>query len=203
MARKKAPARRKATVHTPSSTAKVILAACILLLLLGLLAFRFQYMKPSPKSTETTVTRETMFDFDNQPIHLDGGEFTLSNGTYNHTDPEMGTHTAEIRQKSINPLGTRAAAILIDAPGGSGVFVYVIGAMQENGKQIFSQPVLLGDRVKIVSVTVLDPEAEDNGEIVVEYLDRPADAAMAVDPTIPQTARFSFQDDGNLIQALN
>lgn len=139
------------------------------------------------------------FDFANITIPVYGNGMKFVNGSFSDPSGE----TAQITNESVSPSGTRGAAIMIDSPGGSGVFYSVIGGMNENGKITYSPVQPLGDRIKIVSVSVEDPGARDNGEIIVEYLTRPENAPMSDDPTVQATKKYSFEDNGNLIEVLN
>lgn len=110
--------------------------------------------------------------------------------------------TKLIVNRNLNPEGTRAAAIMIESPGGSGTFYYLLGAMNKDNQEIYSDPVLLGDRIKIVSVTVDNPEEHDNGVITVKYLGRDENIPMTDAPTDVTTVQYAFQDDGKLIKVL-
>lgn len=106
----------------------------------------------------------------------------------------------KITNQTTNPSKTRGAAILIDNPGGSGTFYYLLGAMQKENQIAYASPILLGDRIKIISVTVDDPQKYDNGIVTVKYLDRKENATMTDTPTVLTTKQFAFEEDGNLIE---
>jgi hypothetical protein len=157
----------------------------------------------NPSPVPSLSTKSDSFDFGNQKIMLSNQELAFVNGTYKSSDTADSGHSATIDNQTLSPSKTRAAAILIDNPGGSGTFYYLIAGMQKDGMEIYSEPVSLGDRIKIVSVTVEDPEAHDNGEIVVVYLDRAEGAPMAEEPTQQVTKKYSFLENGNLIEVLH
>lgn len=142
------------------------------------------------------------FDFNNQKIMVNDQELDFVNGTYKSTDI-YNAHTATITDEVTNEAGNRAAAILTDNPGGSGTFYYLVGAMIKNNQQIYSKPILLGDRIKILSVQVYNPLSEDNGLIAVQYLTRAYGEPMSSEPTVQSIIRYAFQDDGNLINVLH
>jgi hypothetical protein len=139
------------------------------------------------------------FDFGNQKIMLDQQELTFANGAYKSSDEH---HTARITHSSVNKSGKNGAAILVDNPGGSGTFFYVVGASNKDGNEIYSKPVLLGDRVSIVSVNVEDADTYNNGMITVTYLDRSTDASEASAAKKETTKQYAFQEDGNVIEVL-
>lgn len=138
----------------------------------------------SPLSTQSGP-----FDFGNQTFTLGNEELSFKNGFYASRDAR---HLAYIRDQSVNQTMTKAAAILIDSPEGSGTFYYVLGAMREDGKAIYSTPVFLGDRIKIELIHVGE-EA-----VTVHYLARPANASMATEPTQRASATYTFNSAGNL-----
>lgn len=114
-----------------------------------------------------------------------------------------GTQTATIGSRTLSPSELQAAAIITESGEGSGVFYYLVGGSLATDRQTFSKPVLLGDRVVIESISVEDAGEHDNGMIVVNYLDRGVNEPMSAAPTKKMTAKYSFQDDGNLIEVLH
>lgn len=102
--------------------------------------------------------------------------------------------------QAISPSGTRGAGILIDSPGGSGTFYYLVGATVKNGMNVYSEPVPLGDRIIIKSLTVKDAATHNHGEITVTYLDRPEGAPMSDEPTKEVVEKYAFENNGNLIE---
>lgn len=181
-----------------SLIAPLIFLNVVLVVLLGIVFFN-----QSPVGTDTVLQQVSPFDFGNQKIPLNNQTLTFIDGNYNNTNSVYGLHQASISNQSVNPKGTRAAAILTDKPGGSGTFFYVVGAMLEDGHETYSTPVFLGDRIKIISVSVDDLGSEDNGIITVTFLGFPADAPLSAEPTEEMTAKYAFQDNGNLIEVLH
>jgi hypothetical protein len=154
-----------------------------------------------PQQAVTSLSQPIYpFNFGNQKIIVDNQLLKFVNGSYKKTDANAGNLYANIANQAFNPERSRGAAILIYNPGGSGTFYYLVGAMKQDNKDTYATPVLLGDRIKIVSIIVDNPAAEDNGIITVQYLDRPSDASMATDPTQQMTKKYAFQEDGNLIE---
>lgn len=164
-----------------------VLVLCgIVVLGLGLLPAR-----PSFARTFLTTCQASSgpFDFANRTVTLDHEVLTLTHGVYRSTD---GRHAARVIDCRVNRSQTRAAAILIDNPEGSGVFAYLIGAARTDGKEVYSAPVFLGDRIRIEAVRV-------SGTIVtVWYLDRPSTAPLWTTPTQRVVARYAIHSDGTL-----
>lgn len=179
-----------------------------------LTTYRFVFYKNhKSKSTKATQVYSTVtatpekqlnvFDFGNQTMDLMDQQVRFVNGVYNSSNQKQGVRTAKVSQPTLNPSGTTAAVIVTDNPGGSGTFFYLVGALRKEGETIYSQPVLLGDRIKIVSLSLDNPGTEDNGLLSVEYLDRSATAAMSEEPSVKVIKKFAFQDNGGLIGVMH
>jgi hypothetical protein len=107
-----------------------------------------------------------------------------------------------VSTQSANATFTRGAAVLNQDSEGSGEFFYIAGAAATTTKVSYSEPVLLGDRIKVQTLTVDQPTKQNNGVITVMYLDRAPNQPMTIAPTLPVTKKFAFQNDGNLIELL-
>lgn len=173
-----------------------LIAAAALLIILSFFLAKQKAVSAPPESKNNLN-----FDFGNRTIDLNHKQISFYNGLHKSTD-NYGFHSANISDRTVSLMGSRAAAILVDSPGGSGMFYYLISAMQVDGKEVYSKPVLLGDRIKITSVKVNDPGMNDNGQVEVRYLDRPQGAPMAEEPTVETLTKFAFEEDGNLISSL-
>ncbi|MCS6503139.1 lysozyme inhibitor LprI family protein, partial [Burkholderia thailandensis] len=90
--------------------------------------------------------------------------------------------------------GPLEAVLLSDDPGGSGRFLYVATVQPGGG----APAVLLGDRVKPVSVSI-ERAATGGAIVVVEYLDRPEGAPFAQAPTVKVVRRFALEQ-GRLVE---
>lgn len=177
----------------------MVLAVILVVLLMLLVKSNYKNYKYGNSGAQ----KVSGFDIGNKTVTLNNEELSFYNGLHKSINNSYGRHTAQISGKNLSPDGTRFAAILVDSPGGSGTFYYLIGGMQKDGKEIYSKPVLLGDRVKIESVSVFDPGKDDNGVIEVKYLDRSQGASMAAEPTVETLSKFAYEDNGNLISVLN
>jgi hypothetical protein len=79
-----------------------------------------------------------------------------------------------------------AAVVLVDQPGGTGMFYYVVGVVDQNNVRKATNAILLGDRIKLQSVAVA------NNVITVKLLDRKAGDPMTAEPTVAKTLTFHF-----------
>lgn len=194
------PKNQKFKTKNKNNQTKIISVVIVFvsLILLGLFITHQPTFAPTPN--DVSNMQNESFDFGNQTISLDGQKIQFKNGAYQSGDKEGQQQVALIMNKSINPTGNHAAAIIVDSPGGSGTFYSLIGASKINGKEVFSNPIPLGDRIKITSVTVDNPGEHDNGIVTVKYMTRPENAPMSVDPTIEMSVKYAFEENGNLIQ---
>lgn len=140
------------------------------------------------------VPTGTTFNFGDRTYNLGNSAIQFTHGSYKNQ--------ALMINQSINPSDNRAAVVIAYSPGGSATFYYLAGGMLKDGENNYSMPVLLGDRIKILSVTVDNPDTHNNGIVTVIYLDRPKGAPMSSQPTIRVTNKYAFEENGNLIQVL-
>lgn len=183
-----------------SSKTRLILIIISFILAINIFIF-IKYSQQNLVTTSTPIsTKKSTFDFGNRTINLNNQALEFKNDAFTSSD---NSHTATIESRSVNPSDTAAAAILIDNPGGSGTLFYLVAAINKNGQEIFSQPLFLGDRILIESVSVDDPQSYNDGIIEVEYLTRPANSAMYEEPTQKIIAKYAFTKDGNLMETKN
>lgn len=200
MAAKRKIQQRPRKHQTHSASPLLLLGILVVIVLLGTSI----YMLASNKPEHTTYAPYPLeqytdsFDFGNSRIMLNNEELQFTNGSYQASDPSQGPHTAMFTNKSVNSAGTHAAAILIDNPGGSGTFYYVVGGMLSDGKDVYSTPVFLGDRIKVESIEVTDPTEDSAATVTVTYLDRPTGAPMSADPNQSITVTYTFDENGML-----
>jgi len=82
-----------------------------------------------------------------------------------------------------------AALILIQSPGGSGTFYYVVAAIwREDGYQGTSA-VFLGDRIEVQNIDI------NNNRITVEFLDRTDSDAFSTPPSVPTEQRVLYDPE--------
>lgn len=132
------------------------------------------------------------FDFGNQTIVLDHEPLRFSHRMYRSPD---GQRVAYFADQGVNRSLTKAAAILVDNPSGSGIFFYLVGATRTDGNIKYSAPVFLGDRIRVETVSVGEKT------VTVHYLEHAATAPLAAPPTELMTMSYTFQKNGNLRQA--
>jgi hypothetical protein len=126
---------------------------------------------------------------------IDGKEVDLINGrSEKEAAPGSASKitTAVIRNPAVGDLNDDgrpdAALVLFQNSGGTGTFIYAAAAINRNDGYHGTNAVLLGDRITVDRVSIR------NGVIVVEYRDRRSDESMAVEPSVPRSAYFIFQN---------
>lgn len=193
--KKSAPAKSGRSINRPP----LLYWSLLSLVVIGVTAFYIyqNYFDQSSATSNQVSQQKVPFDFGNQTIMLDDTALKFKDGSFTNNG-----HQSTITHRTLNPTGDMAAAILVDNPGGSGTFYYLVSSMLINGQEVISQPVLLGDRVQIKSVSVANPSDKTNGEITVVYLDRPTNAPMVAEPTITKIVKYAFADGGELVPVL-
>jgi hypothetical protein len=81
-----------------------------------------------------------------------------------------------------------AALLLIHEPGGSGIFFYVVGALNINGKFRGTNAVLLGDRITPHDLQIR------NGVLIAKYTDRRPGEPMIAPPSVPSSKYLILKD---------
>lgn len=132
----------------------------------------------------------------------DGQEVTLANGVYEEK-PAEGAATSTVNLSVVDNLtafgdldgdGVRdASVILADAPGGSGIFMYLAAVRNDGGVPVNVSTVELGDRTRIDSNNIM------GGVITLDVVAHGADDPLCC-PT--EQRRWTYQlVDGELKQA--
>lgn len=85
---------------------------------------------------------------------------------------------------------TDAVLWLLDAPGGSGSFLYLATAMREGDGYLGSAAIFVGDRLVPGVIRI------DNGVVRADYQDRRPAQAMAAPPSVPRTAYLTWEGQG-------
>ncbi|MBI4789360.1 MAG: PD40 domain-containing protein [Chloroflexi bacterium] len=122
------------------------------------------------------------------------GKAKLVNGTYsekvpNSTAQVVVTFENIVATGDLNGDRSDDAAVLISVKtGGTGTFYYLYGVINERGTPKPAAPELLGDRIKVKSLTI------QGGEMVVNFLTQGPRDPMT-NPTLDTTRKFRLQDN--------
>jgi hypothetical protein len=102
--------------------------------------------------------------------------------SYNWNTPVEGSLTDFTGEKK------DASFILVQEPGGSGLFYYVVASLAANEGYIGTNGILLGDRIAPQNM-----EIRQNKVIVVNYADRVEGASMTDKPSVGVSKYFKIQ----------
>ncbi len=154
---------------------------------------------PTPTSSPTTVPTVaplSLHALKNAEYTIQGpasGKAKLDNGVYKEKAANSSaqitiqfndlTASGDLNGDSVND----AAVILTAQTGGSGTFYYLYGVLNDKGSPKPSTPELLGDRIKLKSLTI------QSGEIFANFLSQGPKDPMS-NPTVDTTRRYRLQD---------
>jgi len=160
----------------------------------------FIIAKQTVSKEEILIQEPKKFDPLNTTYTIDGQQITLINGMF---EKEIASSTAKMIIKKwnepvsgdINNDGINDASfILTQENGGSGIFYYIVSAINDNIKNesIGTNGILLGDRIAPQNVSI------ENGVILVNYADRKKDEPMVTKPSVGVSRYFVF--DGKFLK---
>lgn len=141
-----------------------------------------------------------VIDFGNRTYRIDDQRLTFSRGDQKHPDNEP---KRKVINTVVSSTGENAAAVLVVDPGGSGEFYYLTAAQVKANQQSkhgykkkpqrtiqYTQPILLGDRVKIEHLTI-----NNAGQIQLKYKTHSADSPMAEEPDLTLEEKYKQVND--------
>ena len=153
--------------------------------------------KVPPTPTATPVPPLSMDALKNAEYVIEGpaaGKAKLTNGTYKEPIPKSSA-SVTVQMNDVSAVGdlngdgaSDAAVILTANTGGSGVFYYLYGVLNNKGTPNPLAPEFLGDRIKLKSLAI------QGNEIVIEFLTQGPRDSMA-NPTLAVTRKYKTQDD--------
>lgn len=158
-------------------------------------------VKPEP--TSTTAAREDKLSTDplNATYIIEGQAVTLVNGkAEKEIVPGAASKlkTTVFGEPAIGDLNgdgaNDAALIIVQDPGGSGTFFYVVASVKDrqSGQYVGTNGILLGDRIAPQNIAI------EKGAILVNYATRAKDEPMSAPPSIGVTMRLVV--DGKVLK---
>lgn len=140
----------------------------------------------TPTSNNPVVNMPATSDEKNISYNIDGKDVLLVDGVSTITS-ETGSSTTTITSyfgndisKDLNNDGKEDKVFLITQEnGGSGVFFYVVAAINTQDGYVWSNAILLGDRIAPQTT-----ESGPNDSIIVNYMVRANDESMSTQPSI-------------------
>jgi len=139
------------------------------------------------------------FDPANATYRIDGAPVTLVEGRSSAAAaPGSATQVTtsifgEPVSGDLNGDGTPdAAMVIVQNPGGSGTFYYVVAAINASNVAEGTNAVLLGDRIAPQTISI------ENGQIVVNYAERKPSEPMSSPPSIGVTKYLTITGTSTL-----
>ena len=166
---------------------KIIFVVLIIAVIVGYFVLRDNTPTNIETATKDTVTTGRP-DPSNATFILDGVSVTLRSGKFENNLEEV-TIFDEFAYGDINADRKQDTALLLTQyGGGSGTFIYVAAFISGPVTYRGSEAIFIGDRIEPQSISI------NGGVITVKYLDRRADDAFAVEPTIPMSKQFVYKN---------
>jgi spore germination protein GerM len=174
----------------------IIIAVLVVLIALYFILRSTPAGKILRNNTNNKLTEQKLF-FDplNATYTIEGQQFVFKNGK---AEKEIPGSSAKIEIRNfdtpfygdLNGDGIDDAAFtLFYTAGGSGIFYYVVAAMNIDDKAIGTNAILLGDRIAPQNTLI------ENQIILANYADRKPGEPMTEDPSVGTTKRIFW--DGN------
>jgi len=163
---------------------QTLIAALIVVVVLGLGLYVFTMKESAPAQPAPATQTGVSFDPVQAMYMVEGRQVSLTSNMI-FGQPTIG---------DLNGDGMPdAAMIIVQQPGGSGTFYYVVAALAgSNGTGQGTNAILLGDRIAPQNVSI------ENGVITVNYADRKPGEPMTNQPSVGVTKQFAVKQ-GTLV----
>lgn len=162
------------------------IAVVIALLVAALYAFN-AYIYNEKQETSAADYKDAEYRIDGAPIQLKDGiaEATAVPGSASKITTRYFGNEYEV---DLNEDGRKDIVFLItQESGGSGIFYYVVAALNTERGYVGSDGYLLGDRIA-PQTTGLSPNPRHKNVIVVNYADRTMEEPMTAQPSVGKSA---------------
>ncbi|MFN8483215.1 MAG: hypothetical protein U0768_09270 [Anaerolineae bacterium] len=148
---------------------------------------------PASTTSSTAFTKESLGNATYKIEGVPAGSVTLTNGEYRAPAAPGSASEVVVTLTDNVVVGTlngqpSAAVVLTSSGGGSGTFYYLAVIVDQGGKPVNVATTLLGDRVKINSVSIT------NNQVVVDLVTQGPTDPMA-SPTLHQVWKYELQGD--------
>ncbi len=160
---------------------------------------------PTNVPVPTAVPALTLDALKNAEYAVSGvasGQAKLVNGTYKEKAASGSASEVTVVFNDVTAAGDLnadgtldAAVILVWSGGGTGTFYNLYGVINDKGAPKPTAPELLGDRIKVKSLTI------QGGELIVNILKRKPTEPLSATPTVDTTLKFQVQN-GKLVSTL-
>ncbi|MEI6478757.1 MAG: hypothetical protein WCO18_00545 [bacterium] len=167
-----------------------VLLGIVLVILISATIFFAVKKKPVPDYSK--ISNE---DYKNISYTIEDKTITLKNGLSEEVIPGEATKNTvkyfgnEVKDDFDGDGLQDVAFLLTEDNGGSGIFYYLVAAINTKDGYIGTKAILLGDRIS--------PQSTEfkNGEIIVNYVDRSPNEPMTTKPSFGKTKYFKIIDN--------
>ena len=176
---------------------KTIIIAIVIILGVAVLIYAMRDKSEVKEATPNVTTENGNFkpDPSNATFTIEDETITLASGK-NESETAPGSAMTEettlmdkFAYGDLNADGKVDTALLLARyGGGSGTFIYAAAFVSGPVNYKGTQTVFIGDRIVPQSIAI------SGGIVTVTYLDRKADEALAVEPTILESKQFIYRN---------
>lgn len=149
--------------------------------------------KPQPTKVNSSLTLQQLQNAEYYIESTTDDRFQLTDGEYRKKSfPDSASERIvrlgdNVAGNLDDTEGEDAAVILIENPGGSGMFYHLGVVINQNGNPLNVATVFLGDRLKVRALDI------EEGKIVVHMLTREANQPMASEPTLEIAQKYRLE----------
>ncbi len=144
---------------------------------------------------ETSEAVEASADPLNATYSIDDEQITLVNGVAKTSGTETRIFGEPVKGDLNNDGKSDYVFFVSQETSGTGIFFYVVAAIQKNGSYLGTKAVFLGDRISPNNISI------SNGEAVVNYAVRKDTDPMTMSPSIG-TSKYIRLENGNIIERM-
>jgi len=152
---------------------KIILITFIIIILISLL-FSFIFLNKKNNQKTESDFKKISYNIDNEEIKINGKDIIYFGN--------------ELKQDFNNDGLEDVAFLIVNNSSGSGIFYYVVAAINTKNRYIGTNAILLGDRIAPQNINYI------NNEIVVNYADRKIDEPFSTPPSIGVSKYLTVKD---------
>lgn len=173
----------------------------ILTIIIALIAYKYYPEYNNTKQDITNSDENISHDYKNTTYTIDKKEITLKNG-YSEIEISPNTSSKIITKYFGNDLKTDINSdgkedivfIITQESGGSGIFYYVVAAINSGNKYIGSDAYYIGDRIAPQSINK-SQNSKHKDVIVVNYAERAYTDPMTTKPNIGKSLYLKIDQD--------
>lgn len=167
---------------------KIHIGIAIIVVLLALVTYALDMYVQTKKQVHTAAGyKDATYQIDGIPVQLKNG-IAESEAAPGSASKIVTRYFGNEYMTDLNNDGRKDVVFLLtQETGGSGLFYYVVAALNTEHGYVGSDGYLLGDRIAPQSIE-MSPNPRHTNVIVANYADRAADAPMTAQPSVGKSA---------------